>query len=340
MTTMSPAHILEIGLGFFASKTLLSAVELGVFTHLAQSPKTAADLGNEIELHPRSRRDFLDALVSLRLLDREGDGATAIYRNTAESALFLDRRSPAYTGGMLEMANSRLYGFWGNLSEALRTGEPQNEARHSGESVFDAIYANPERLEQFLGAMAGISMGNFLKLAGEFEMTGYQTLCDVGGAGGQLACVLAETNPHLQAKTLDLPPVQPLAEEQIASRGLSDRVTAVAGDFLKEELPESDVITMGMILHDWDTPTKKMLIEKVYRALPEGGVFIAIESLLDDARRTQTSGLLMSLNMLIETTAGGEYTGAEFTEWCQAAGFKTTQFLPLAGPSTAAIAIK
>jgi hypothetical protein len=111
-------------------------------------------------------------------------------------------------------------------------------------------------------------------------------------------------------------------------------------DFFNDPLPHPDVITMGMILHDWDLPTKKMLIAKAYDALPDGGAFIVVEQLIDDARRENVFGLMMSLNMLIEGGDAFDYTGADFAGWCMEAGFSRCEVLHLAGPSSAAIAYK
>ncbi len=336
----SPARILEIGMGFWASKTLLSAVELGLFTELAAGPKTAAELEQALSLHPRATYDFLDALVALGLLARRGDGADGRYMNTPATALYLDRMSPRYVGGLLEMANSRLYPFWADLTPALRTGRPQNEIKHSGKPMFDALYADPARLEQFMAAMAGVSRANFEAFAEKFDFSPYRSLADIGGATGQLASIVAGRHPHLSCTSYDLPVVKPIAERHIAEAGLEGRVGAGEIDFLSDELPSADLITMGMILHDWNLDHKKMLIAKAYRALPEGGAFIAIENIIDDARRENAFGLMMSLNMLIEFGDAFDFTGADFTSWCLEAGFKRCEILPLGGPASAAIAYK
>ena len=342
MTPPDPSHIMQVGMGFFASKTLLSAVELGLFTHLASGPMTASEIQHRLELHERAVPDFTDALVALGFLDRQGDGPDATYSNPPNSQIFLDRNSPHYLGGMLEMANARLYPFWGGLTDALRTGSAQNETKDGGQSLFAALYAEPERLEQFMDAMAGISAGNFAAFSQKFDFSGYNTLCDVGGATGQLACMVAAQHEHMRCQTLDLPPVEPIATRHIDSAGLSSRVSAISGDFFQDALPKADIITMGMILHDWNLENKKMLIRKAYDALPEGGVFVAIEAIIDDERRSNAMGLMMSLNMLIEFGANGgfDFTGADFNGWCLEAGFKRTEVMPLAGPSSAAIAYK
>lgn len=337
---ISPDHILQIGMGFWASKTLLSAVELGLFSALADGPLTGAELERALEIHPRATYDFLDALVALGLLERSGNGADGRYANTAATAAFLDRASPTYIGGILEMANARLFRFWADLTPALRTGRPQNEAQHGGKSMFDTLYADPVRLEQFMDAMSGVSMRNFEAFARSFDFSPYSNLADIGGATGQLSCFVACHHPHMRCASYDLPIVQPIAERRIRESGLADRVTARVIDFFDDEFPAADVITMGMILHDWNLPAKKMLIEKAYRALPEGGAFVAIENIIDDERRQNVFGLLMSLNMLIEFGEAFDFTGADFNQWCTEAGFSRCEIIPLGGPASAAIAYK
>ncbi|MDH3842495.1 MAG: acetylserotonin O-methyltransferase, partial [Myxococcales bacterium] len=254
---LDPSHIMQVGMGFFGSRTLLSAVELELFTHLGAGELTGEQIRERLGLHPRAIPDFPDSLLALGLLRREGEGPKARYANTKQTAMFLDKKSPQYIGGILEMAGSRLYRFWGSLTEALRTGEPQNEIKESGEPMFAKLYSAPERLEQFMNAMAGISAGNFKALAEKFDFSPYETLCDVGGATGQLSCMVAEANPHMRCTSADLPPVEPIAKRYIEQTGLSDRVKTAIVDFFVDPLPKADVITMGMILHDWNLEKKK-----------------------------------------------------------------------------------
>ncbi len=337
---LDPSHIMQVGAGFWASKTLLSAVELELFTQLGADSMTGAEVGERLGVHPRAIYDFLDTLVSLHFLERDGNGTDGRYRNTTDTAAFLDKRSPTYIGGILEMFNTRLYGFWGDLTEALQTGQPQNEIKRTGKPMFDELYSDPVRLEQFMGAMTGISLGNFHALAEKFDFSKYETVCDVGGATGQLAMILAARHPHLRCTSYDLPVVAPICEKAIAAAGLADRVTAASGNFFADPLPRADVITMGMILHDWNLDRKMQLIRSVYDALPDGGAFIVIENLIDDDRRENTFGMLMSLNMLIEFGDAFDFTGSDFAGWCRDAGFRETEILPLAGPASAGIAYK
>ncbi len=337
--TVTPERIMQIGMGFWASKTLLSAVELGLFTTLGHEELSAAQLGEQLCIHPRAGDDFLDALVSLGLLDRTGNGDGARYRNTNETGLFLDKHSPAYMGGILEMANARLYGFWGNLTEALRTGRPQNEAKIGGD-FFGALYNDEARLGAFLAGMQGLQFGNHSALLEKVDLSGAATFCDVGGANGALCALVAQRYPQLHATTFDLPAVGDFARRHAEAMGVANRVTVVDGDFFVDKFPQADVIVLGNVLHDWDEEGKQALIDKAYDALNAGGRLIAIENVIDDDRRHNTFGLLMSLNMLIELEGGFDYTGAQFDRWCSNAGFELTEIVPLAGPGSAAIAYK
>ena len=339
-TPLTPARIMEVGMAFWPARTLLTAVKLGVFTELNGNAMTGAELRDRLGLHKRSTPDFFDTLVALKFLERDGNGDEAKYRNTEETALFLDRESPAFMGGFLEMAHDRLYPFWGNLAEGLKTGKAQNETKYGGKGVFEELYSQPERLEQFMDAMAGISFGNFQAFAEKFDFLNYKTLTDVGGATSLLSILVAKANPNMSCTSTDLPAVTDIAKRKIADAGLSDRVKAEPIDFFADAIPPADVVTMGMILHDWNLENKMLLIRKAYDALPEGGAFVVIETLIDDARRENAFGLMMSLNMLIEFGEAFDYTGADFDKWCKEVGFKRTEVMHLAGPASAGIAYK
>ncbi|MGH9415418.1 MAG: methyltransferase [Terriglobales bacterium] len=330
----NPGAIMQLGLGFWGSKALLSAVELGVFTALAAGPLSAAALEQKLGLHGRATRDFLDALVALGMLDR--DDRAGVYANTAETALFLDRNKPSYVGGVLEMANARLYPFWGKLTAALRTGEPQAES--GGD--FKALYDDPERLRGFLRAMTGISMGSGRAIAAAFPWTDFHSFADVGTAQGGVAAQIALAHPHLSGVGFDLAPVRPVFEEYVAGLGLEARLRFQEGDFWQDALPRAEVIVLGHILHDWNLEQKKQLLARAFEALPAGGALIVHDAIIDDERRKNAFGLLMSLNMLVETQGGFDYTGADCRGWMREAGFKSSRLAPLAGPDVMVVAIK
>ena len=332
----SPERILQAGFAFWPAKTLLSAVEMEVFTELARHPEPLGDLASRLGLHPRGARDFFDTLVALGFPARDDNG---VYANTPETDRFLDKRKPSYIGGILEMANHRLYPFWGALTTALRTGEPQNEAR-SGEDMFAKLYADPARLREFLRAMSGVSRGANLEIARKFPWDRCRTYVDAGTAQGDLAVQIALANPHLRGIGFDLPEVGPVFEDYVAEHGLAGRLTFAGGSFFSDPLPKSDVVLFGHILHDWDLSQKKHLLRAAWDALPEGGAVVVYDSIIDDARRENAFGLMMSLNMLIETSGGFDYTGAECQEWMREAGFRETRVEHLVGPDSMVIGIK
>ena len=334
----SPDHILQTGLGFWASKTLLSAVEMEVFTELAKRPEGLEALSGRLGLHPRSARDFLDALTALGFL-RRMDGK---YANAPAADLYLDKHKPTYIGGMLEMANHRLYGHWNHLTEALRTGKLQSEAKDQDDvaTPFEALYADPARLKGFLAAMTGISRGANLAIAQKIPWSRYRTFADVGTAQGDLAVQIALANPHLNGIGFDLAEVGPIFEDYVERHGLSARVSFTAGNFFQDPLPRADVITMGHILHDWNLEQKRLLIRKAHEALPPGGALVAYDAVIDDDRSQNAFGLMMSLNMLIETPGGFDYTGADCRSWMTEAGFRETHVEHLVGPDSMVVGTK
>jgi hypothetical protein len=332
----TPDHILQVGFSFWACKMLLSAIELELFTELARHPLPLTELQGRVGLHPRSARDFFDALVATGFLERDGD----IYRNTPATDLYLDKRKPTYMGGMLEMCNRRLYPFWSHLTEALRTGRPQNEARDGSLSLFEALYAEPARLKDFLKAMTGLSRGANQAIASQFPWNRYHTFADIGTAQGDLAVQITAHNIHLQGIGFDLPEIAPIFEEYAEESGVAGRLRFQPGDFFKDPFPKADVITMGHILHDWNLEAKQMLIRKAFEAVRDGGALIVYEAIIDDERRQNAFGLLMSLNMLIETQDGFDYTGADCSAWMKKAGFRETRVEALVGPDSMVVGIK
>ncbi|MGH9458300.1 MAG: methyltransferase [Thermoanaerobaculia bacterium] len=331
----SPDPIMQLALGFLGSKTVLSAIELGVFTELAASPMTCGELTERLGLHPRGARDFFDALVALGMLTRSGER----YANSEMTDQFLDRNKPGYIGGILEMANARLYGFWGSLTEALRTGAPQNEVK-SGGNLFDGLYGDPERLRGFLKAMTGISLGAAMAIAQKFPWRDYGSVIDVGCAEGCVPVTVGREHPHLTGGGFDLPAVEPHFANYVAAHGMGDRMKFHPGDFFTEELPRADVLVYGHILHDWTLEEKKMLLQKAHRALPSGGAILVYDAMIDDERSKNAFGLLASLNMLIETPGGFDYTMSDCVGWMTEAGFRDVRVEHLLGPDSMVIGRK
>ena len=322
---INPANIMQIGSGFMASKTLLTAIKFELFTALSKNALTGDEIKSRLKLHERGVYDFLDTLVSLNFLKRDGNGVNGKYSNSADTDLFLDKNKPSYIGGILEMFDDRLYKFWDDLGEGLQTGKPQTEVKTTGKPVFEELYSTPDKLKAFLNAMEGVQINNFVEFANKFDFSKYKTLCDMGGASALLTSQIVLNNEHMTCTVFDLPPVEPIANDKIHKMGLSNNVKFVAGDFFKDDFPKADIITMGNILHDWNLENKKILIKKAYEALPNNGAFVVIENIIDDERRENTFGLLISLTMLIEFGDAFDFTHADFDLWAKEAGFARTE---------------
>jgi hypothetical protein len=331
----TPSNILEIGLSFRKSKALLSAIELGLFTTLADGRLDAETLVALLGLQGRGARDFFDALVALGLLDRDSAGR---YGNTPDCAFYLNRRSASYIGGQFEYINARLYESWSQLTQALRTGAPQNWQLRTGD--FAALHANRIASDIFLKGMTGGSLMPARALAANFPWQAYRTVIDIGAGQGCVPVEIACAHQHLTGGGFDLPTVEHTFTSYVSERGLGQRLRFYPGDFFEDPLPEADVLIMGRILHDWDLPARKLLLKKAHQALPQGGALIVYDSLIDDERRVHTDGLLSSLNMLIHTVGGSEYSGTECMGWMKEAGFSETRIDRLTTLQWAVVASK
>jgi hypothetical protein len=323
-STDSLEGILELGYAFRGAKALMSAVELGVFTALAEESLDGEALRRRLGLAERGARDFFDALVALGLLRRDGAGR---YANAPAADLHLDARKESYVGGLFENLNVREYPLWAALTEALRTGRPQTGIEAS--QHFGPLFSDPQRLSFFVKAMTGASLAPAKALAAKFPWDRYETFADVGTAQGCVPVQIALAHPHLTGAGFDLPILAPTFDRYVKERDLSERIRFVPGDFFVDPLPRADVLIMGRVLHNWDLGRKRMLLQKAHAALPPGGALIVYERLIDDARGASSTGLLSSLNMLILTDGGFDFTAADCIGWMRDAGFRDASCEPL-----------
>jgi hypothetical protein len=334
---VAPDRITALGNGFKAARALLSALELGVFTALSEGPLGLRALRATIGIHERGARDFLDLLVALGMLDRDTEGR---YRNTPETSLYLDRNKPAYIGDYFEFAAAYEFPAWTSLTQALRTGSPQQKpptreasaaACEPAESAphYGVAYARPGGAEPMAKAMTAATLAVARSIAAKFPWQDYATMLDVGTAEGCLPVQVLQRYPRLTGTGFDLPPLAPLFDAYVEQHALSSRLRFHPGSFFSDPLPGAEVVVMGRVLHNWDLATKQMLLTKAHQALPPGGAVIVYERLIDDARRSNTPGLISSLNMLVMTASGFDFSGADCAGWMQAAGFQRIRTEPL-----------
>jgi 2-polyprenyl-3-methyl-5-hydroxy-6-metoxy-1,4-benzoquinol methylase len=311
VTEADPAALKLLGNAFCAAKLLLTAAELGVFTALDQAPATGSEVAAALGLHPRGVPDFLDALVAMGLLAKT-DGR---YFNTTAAANLLVRGRGSYIGGYLERANRMLYPAWGRLGDALRTGRPQ------AADAFAAMSADPAKLSQFLNMMDSVNGQLVPDIAAALAWENYGSIADVGGARGNLAARLALAHPHLRGVVFDLPVIEAPANEHLAALGVADRVRYQPGDFFTDPMPLADVVILGHVLHNWSPAERAMLVKKAYDAVSPGGALLVYDAMLDP-EPTDLSKILVSLNMLLVTEGGSEYTAADCMGWMSEAGFR------------------
>ncbi|HWV54566.1 methyltransferase [Pseudorhodoplanes sp.] len=328
-------RIHRLAYAYREAKVLLSAVELDVFSALSDQALDLESLRLRIGIDRRGARDFFDALVALRLLDRGDDGR---YRNAPETAFYLDRTKSTYLGHELEFINASLYPKWASLSDSLRTGRPQTEPDRSG--PYGSRYRDSKGLAQFAAAMTAATRPIADALAGTFPWSRCKRVVDIGCAEGCLPVRLAQSHAHLTVVGFDLPPIEPVFEAYVRKHALSDRVIFHPGDFLQAPLPAADVLVMGRVLHNWDLDTKKLLLAKTYAALSEGGRLIVYERFIDDERMSNATGLLASLNMLVMTPGGFDFTIADCRQWLDEAGFNGAEFAPLTPDQSMIVATK
>jgi SAM-dependent methyltransferase len=313
-----PVAVKRLGNAFCEAKLLLTATELGLFTVLDAGPASVEEVRAKLGLGDRGVRDFLDGLVALGLLERADDS----YANGPAASELLVQGKDSYSGGFLERANRMLYPAWGKLTDALRTGTPQAQARHG------AVLADPATRNAYLAMMDSVNGLLVEDLLTLFPWSAHGSVADIGGARGNVAGLLAKANPGLRGTVFDLPPVAGPAREHLTALGVADRVEFQPGDFFTDRLPTADVLILGHVLHNWSPAQRQELVGKCYAALAPGGALLIYDAMLDDERQ-DLSKLLVSINMLLVTEGGSEYAVGECRDYLLTAGFTRPAVHPL-----------
>lgn len=323
-----PSIVLDLIDAFRRSKCMFTAVSLGLFDY---TPAPLSDLTKRTQTDPGALERLLDGCVSLGLLTREGDR----YTNTEAADAYLRRDSPTTMTGYILYSDRVLYYLWGNLEHAVTEGTHRwKQTFDLDGALFSHFFRTPESKYEFLLGMHGLGVLGSPKVVRAFDLSGFRRLVDLGGATGHLPNAALECYPHLEAAVFDLPPVIETA------RSFADpRVELIPGDFFTDPLPPADLYALGRILHDWSEPKIRILLKKVFEALPQGGALLIVERLLNPDKGGPTTALMQSLNMLC-CTEGKERTLAEYEALLREAGFASVEGKVTGAPIDAILARK
>ena len=355
LNNISLSPIMQMATGFWVSKTLMTAVELGVFTKISAYEKdndstslTLAEFQNIIGIQERRPAEaFTTALVSLGLLklNKKNNGEKT-FANSEVSSMFLDKSKSTYIGDVVTMFDERLYKRWDKLSQALKTNKPIGEKQGEDiESIFDKAKSNQEieQLQKFTHAMYGVSLGPAMALAKNVDFSKHKKMMDIGGGSGVYAIqVVAQRANNMSAVVLDSEPVCRVANEYIQQYNLQDKVQTMTFDFFKDQLPnDCDVAFLSHVLHIFDRDKNITLLKKIYDSLPnENGIIIISEWLLNDEKTGPIPSALMGLTMIIENSGGRGYSYSEILQMLTEVGFKNIERRPLIEPAEVVIGYK
>ncbi|MGK5550299.1 methyltransferase [Actinomadura kijaniata] len=309
--------IVRLNTVYFHAKALQSAVELGLFELLAEGPADVEEIRARLDIKHRRVRDFLDALVGLELLERDGRK----YRNAPAAAEYLVPGQPAYLGGTVAQHSRMHYHAWARLTEALRDGRAKSAVAAQGAMAYEKHYEDLERARQVMTHMDAHNGFTADELARRLDWSAYSSFVDVGGARGNVAARIVRAHPHLTGGVFELAGVRPLFDELMERLGTADRVRFHGGDFRTDELPEADVLIFGHVLPDWPEPERARLLERAYRAVRTGGRVVLYDQMVD-ASETDPAVLLQRINHTMMRDDSGGYTLEEARVYLERAGFR------------------
>jgi acetylserotonin N-methyltransferase len=331
-----PGVVVNLLDAFRYSKIMFAAVSLGVFDALENGPQSCVALAQMLGANTDALERLLDACVCLRLLDHDELG----YRNTAEASCYLCKNSPHRITGYLNYSNDVLWKMWGNLESAIREGTHRWKQTFGWDGpIFSSFFRTEAAKREFMMGMHGYGLMSSPQVVGAFDLSRYRTLVDLGGGTGHLAEAACKRYPGLNAIVFDLPAVEPLFNELLASSPVRQRITFVGGSFFSDPLPDADLYAVGRILHDWDEKQIQQLLTKVFEHLPSSGALLIAEKLLLEDKSGPLGALSQSLNMLT-CTEGKERSLSEYEAIVKQVGFVDVRGCRLSSPLDAVIAVK
>ncbi|WP_319521889.1 methyltransferase [uncultured Desulfosarcina sp.] len=300
--------ILKMVHGFMASRVIISAAELDLFTLLASQARTAVEVAEAIGADLRGITILLDALCALGFLVKTNDA----YQTESSAAPLLSADGPASVRPMVLHMGS-VWRNWSNLNDIVLG----NAVPDLGKNIMDR-----ENYEAFIGAMHVVASRTAPGVVAAIGPDGAKRLLDVGGGSGSYTLAFLDAQPAMRATLFDKPPVIEMARARIEAAAMADRVTLEPGDFYTDELPTgNDLALLSAIIHQNSPAENEELYRKIHRALDAGGRIVIRDHVMSPDHTQPTEGALFAVNMLAGTKGGGTYTFEEIKSGLVAAGF-------------------
>lgn len=323
-TEWNPGTLLEISGGYWKTCTLHTAVQLDVFTWIADQPLSADSVAEKLHANPRATAMLLNALAAMKLLNKSGH----LYTNTPESSQFLSRESPAYMGYIIKH-HHHLVPSWGQLDHAVMTGGPVRTR---------AMHSSDDARESFLMGMFNMAMMTAPRIVPAIDLTNRKTLLDMGGGPGTYAIQFCLNNPDLLAVVFDLPTTRPFAEKTIGRYALSERISFQEGSYLHDAITgRYDVAWLSQILHGEGPEDCQAMIRMAASTLVPGGMILIHEFILNDDMDGPMFPALFSLNMLLGTDAGQSYSDRQIRDMLAEAGVRDIRRIPIDSPNDSGV---
>lgn len=331
-----PTPVLDLIEAFRRSKTMFTAVSLGIFDALESAPASAHALAASLTANLPALTRLLDACTALGLLSK----SAGLYSNTETASIYLTSSSPQSLAGYILYSDRALFPMWADLKGAVLQGtnrwEPTFGPLPGG--IFAHFFRDEPARAAFLQGMHGLGLISSPKIVRIFNLSRFNTICDLGGATGHLAIAACERYGAMEGIVFELPQVIPHAQAYIDKSPAAARLRALPGDFFSDPLPPADLYALGRILHDWPEDRIHSLLARIHAALPPGGAILIAETLVDDAHDGPVHSLMQSLNMLV-CTEGRERSVPEYTALLESAGFTQIDARRTGAPLDAILAI-
>ncbi|WP_267242533.1 methyltransferase [Streptomyces sp. PR69] len=331
-----PGAVLAQAMAFQPARLVLTGIEIGLFSALAEQPDTEAGIRRRLGLHTRGTDHFLAALAELGFLECSASG---VYANSRVAQRFLTPGDDAYLGGFLKVAGQVMYPAWDRLGEALRTGAPQ-AATYTGEDMFGELYESDEKKDGLVGMAEDASRPLIPALTESFDWAKRSSVLELGGCRGNVLAGLVKAHPHLDARVFDLPQLEGDFTAHMASIGMTGRVRYHGGDFFADPLPQADVLMIGHALVDWNDEQRLQLVKNTFAAVRPGGAFLVWDPVIVEDDESYLRNLIRSLNLQLMTPHGKGYRFEQCAEWMREAGYADVTRTSLGHDVTLVIARK